>query len=253
MSEGIPVAATVHIGCCGWSYLEERGFAVQIKRKYSTKLQAYAQLFDAVEINSTFYRLPRVLTAQKWRSEADAVNPKFEFTVKAYQGITHLHRFMGESISLFTELKGICRTLETSVVLFQSPASFRPTDVSLKAMKSFFKKIDRDNLTCVWEPRGKWYDNPALIVETCEECKLVHCVDPFRNEPLVFGEEKIAYFRLHGFGKPSMYQYDFSEDELERLLSILEPLRRSLRHVYIFFNNVFCYRNGLEFGGLLQR
>ena len=95
-----------------------------MRRKYSTKLQAYAQLFDAVEINSTFYRLPRVSTAQKWRSKADAVNPKFEFTVKAYQGITHLHRFMGESTSLFTQLKEICRTLETSVVLFQSPASF---------------------------------------------------------------------------------------------------------------------------------
>jgi len=95
MAGGIPVAATVHIGCCGWSYLEEREFAAQIKRKYSTKLQAYAQLFDAVEINSTFYRLPRVSTAQKWRDEAGAVNSKFEFTVKAYQGITHIHRFMG--------------------------------------------------------------------------------------------------------------------------------------------------------------
>jgi len=253
MAGGIPVAVTVHIGCCGWSYFEEREFAAQIKRKYSTKLQAYAQLFDAVEINSTFYRLPRVSTAQKWRSEADAVNPKFEFAVKVYQGITHLHRFMGESIALFTQLREICRTLETSVVLFQSPASFRPTDVSLKAMKSFFNKIDRDNFTCVWEPRGKWYDNPALIVETCEECKLVHCVDPFRNEPLVFGEEKIAYFRLHGFGKPSMYRYDFSEQELSRLATILSSLPPSLHDVYILFNNVFCYENATGFRKLLNK
>jgi uncharacterized protein YecE (DUF72 family) len=253
MAGAIPVAATMHIGCCGWSYLEERKFAAQMRRKYSTKLQAYAQLFDAVEINSTFYGLPRVSTAQKWRSEADAVNPKFEFTVKAHQGITHLHRFMGESTSLFTQLKEICRTLETSVVLFQSPASFRPTDVSLKAMKSFFNEIERSDLTCVWEPRGKWYDNPALIVETCEECKLVHCVDPFRNEPLVFGEEKIAYFRLHGFGKPSMYRYDFSEQELGRLATILNSLPPSLHHVYILFNNVFCYENATGFRKLLNK
>jgi uncharacterized protein YecE (DUF72 family) len=253
MSEGIPVAAIVHIGCCGWSYLEEREFAAQIKRKYSTKLQAYAQLFDTVEINSTFYRLPRVSTAQKWRDEAGAVNSKFEFTVKAYQGITHIHRFMGESISLFTQLREICRTLKTSVVLFQSPASFRPTDVSLKAMKSFFNKIGRYNFTCVWEPRGKWYDNPALIVETCEECRLVHCVDPYRNEPLVFGEEKIAYFRLHGFGKPSMDRYDFSEQELSRLATILNSLPPSLHHVYILFNNVFCYENATGFRKLLNK
>jgi uncharacterized protein YecE (DUF72 family) len=86
----------------------------------------------------------------------------------------------------------------------------------------------------------------------CEECKLVHCVDPFRNEPLVFGEEKIAYFRLHGFGKPSMYRYDFSEQELSRLATILNSLPPALHHVYILFNNVFCYRDGLAFQELLK-
>ena len=162
------MAVTVLIGCCGWSYLNEREFAGQIKRKYSAKLQAYVQLFNTVEINSTFYRLPRLSTAQKWRQEADVLNPKFEFTVKAYQGITHRHRFPGGSVSLFNQVKEICGALRTSIILFQSPASFRPTDASVKAMKSFFSKIDRDNLTCVWEPRGQWYDNPALIAETCE-------------------------------------------------------------------------------------
>ncbi len=246
------MAATVHIGCCGWSYLDEREFADQIKRRYASKLQAYAQLFNTVEINSTFYRLPRLSTAQKWRQEADVLNPKFEFTVKAYQGITHRHRFPGGSVSLFNQVKEICGALRTSIILFQSPASFRPTDASVKAMKSFFSKIDRDNLTCVWEPRGQWYDNPALIAETCEGCRLVHCVDPFRDEPLVFGDEKIAYFRLHGFGKLSMYQYDFSEEELSRLATILNSLPPSLHHIYILFNNVFCYENAMEFSGLLR-
>lgn len=242
------VAATVLIGCCGWSYLNEREFPERIKRKYSSKLQAYAQLFDTVEINSTFYRLPRLSTAQKWRAEADAVKPKFQFTVKAYQGITHLHRFAGESIKLFAQLEEVCRALNASVLLFQSPASFRPTDASLKAMRSFFNEIDRDKLTCVWEPRGRWYDDPTLVAHVCEECRLVHCVDPLRNEPLAFGEEKIAYFRLHGFGRPSMYNYDFSEQELDRLASNLNSLPHSLHCIYIFFNNISCYRNALEFG-----
>jgi uncharacterized protein YecE (DUF72 family) len=246
------MSATVHIGCCGWSYLDEREFAGLIKRKYLSKLQAYVQLFSTVEINSTFYRLPRLSTAQKWRQEADASNPKFEFTVKAYQGITHLHRFSGESVSLFNQLKEICRALKASVLLFQSPASFRPTDASLKAMRSFFKEIEREDLVLVWEPRGKWYDDPGLIAELCEKHRLVHCVDPFRNDALAFGEAKIAYCRLHGFGRPSMYHYDFSEEELRRLHSILKSLPRSLHQSYVFFNNVSCYRNGLEFMELLE-
>lgn len=113
--------ASVHVGCCGWSYLVEREFSARIKRQYASKLQAYAQLFNAVEINSTFYRLPRLSTAQKWRSEADAVNKSFEFTVKAYQGITHRHRFAGESIAFFDQLREICQALRSHLLLFQSP------------------------------------------------------------------------------------------------------------------------------------
>jgi uncharacterized protein YecE (DUF72 family) len=231
----------------------EREFSGRIKHKYSSKLQGYVQLFNAVEINSTFYRIPQLSTVQKWRREADALNLKFEFTVKAYQGITHLHRFSAESVPLFNQVKEICLALRASVLLFQSPASFRPTDVYVKAMRSFFEEVERDDLVLVWEPRGKWYDDPSLIAEICDECGLVHCVDPFRNDALAFGEAKIGYFRLHGFGRPSMYHYDFSEEELHRLHSTLRSLRESLRHIYVFFNNVSCYRNGLEFMELLER
>ncbi len=240
------MSSKVFIGCCGWSYLDERDFTAELARTYSSRLQAYVQLFDAVEINSTFYRLPRVSTASKWREEADAINPTFSFTVKAFQGITHIHRFKGESVLLFDRLREICEALQARVLLFQSPASFRPTEESIRAMRSFFKAIDRRGIICAWEPRGRWYDNTALITEVCGECRLVHCVDPLRNQPLFFGEEKLAYFRLHGFGKPSMYRYEFSGEELNRVAAHVQSLSQSLRELYLFFNNVSCYKNGRE-------
>ncbi len=241
------MAATVQIGCCGWSYLKESEFAGQLRRQYSSTLQAYAQLFDAVEINSTFYRLPRITTARKWREEADAINPRFIFTVKAYRGITHLHRFTGESFRFFDQLKAVCQALRSAVLLFQSSASFRPTEASLGSMRSFFGAIDRGELFCVWEPRGKWYDQPAMIAELCEELDLVHCVDPLRNRPTAFGKGQLAHFRLHGFGKPSMYRYEFSEEELKRIAAVTGSLGAQVRTAYLFFNNVSCYRDGLEY------
>ena len=85
-------------------------------------------------------------------------------------------------------------------------------------MKSFFKNIKRESLQCVWEPRGNWYNEPGLIAEVCEECRLIHCVDPFRNQPLAFGEQGVArHGGLHGFGKPGMYRHSFSDEELQRL------------------------------------
>ncbi len=237
---------TLRIGCCGWSYLNEHDFDHLLTQPYRSKLQAYAQLFPAVEINSTFYRLPRLSTAEKWRTEADEITSAFEFTVKAYQGITHLHRFKGkEAIAQFNTLTELCRALRARVLLFQSPASFTPTKVNIEAMEKFFRTIDRGSLLCAWEPRGRWYDEPVRIADVCASCKLIHCVDPLRNDPAL--AQSVAYYRLHGFGQPSMYRYDFSRNELQRLLNIIQALPKSTKDVYVFFNNVECYRNGREF------
>jgi uncharacterized protein YecE (DUF72 family) len=249
----VSISLDIRVGCCGWSYLNTEDFRGQFKKRFSSKLQAYAQLFDLVEINSTFYRTPRVSTAQKWLEEARAVNENFGFTVKAYQGITHLHRFREESIPLFEQVREICLALNAQVILFQSPASFRPTGENIQAMKSFFRNIDRSGHCFAWEPRGTWYDNTKIIEEVCAELNLLHCVDPLRNDPLYFGKESAAYFRLHGFGKPSMYHYKFSEPELRKLRDILVALRECAHRCYVLFNNVSCYEDALQFGTMMGR
>jgi len=239
----------VHVGCCGWSYLNEKEFheLYNSGRRHS-KLQAYAKLFDTVEINSTFYKLPRLSTAEKWRKEVDEINPGFEFSVKAYKGITHLHRFQKkESVDSYRALKDICGALSARVILFQSPASFNPSQANIETIGEFFYKIDRKGIVPVWEARGKWYDDIGLIEKVCHGSKLVHCVDPFRNDPVAFGKEKIAYFRLHGFGKPTMYHYSFSADELRLLSKKISSLPDELEDIYVLFNNDSCYANALAF------
>jgi uncharacterized protein YecE (DUF72 family) len=239
----------IHVGCCGWSYLNERDFPeLGESGSRRSKLQSYASLFDTVEINSTFYRLPSLSTVQKWRAEVDGINPDFEFTVKAFQGITHFHRFQKQdALNSYAALKDICTASHARMLLFQSPGSFKPSEENVEHMGRFFERIDRKGTIAVWEPRGKWYDDPGLIEKVCLDCGLVHCVDPFRNEPLIFGKEKMAYFRLHGFGKPSMYRYDFSGDELNQLKKKIESLPTEVKDVYVFFNNETCYRNGGRF------
>lgn len=250
--DGDTIPAKIRIGNCGWSYLIEEHYSHRLTKEYSSKLQAYSQLYSVVEINSTYYAIPRPTTVQKWRRESSQINPKFEFTVKAYQGITHRNRFGKKSIPFFEKMKEVTAAVESKILLFQSPASFHPTSASIAKMRNFFNEIDRDGLVCVWEPRGKWYDDSSRIVDVCEELELVHCVDPFRNEPLVFGKEKIAYFRLHGFGKPSMYHYNFSQEELSWLRSVVLELSSKLMHIYVFFNNMYCYENAKTFETMLH-
>lgn len=236
------------IGCCGWAYLRESDFEKLIKRKYKTKLQAYSQLFSCVEINSTFYRIPKLNTAVKWRKEVDEIDPKFEFTVKTSQIITHVDKFEKSAFWSFDQMKGICKGLKAKILLLQTPAGFGPTKENVEKMKNFFRKIKREGLLLTWEPRGRWWNEPEKIESTCRDFDLINCVDPFRNEPQCLGS--IAYFRLHGFGKPSMYNYDFSKQELKQLAEKCRSIKA--KTIYAMFNNAYCYKNAIEFEKIVK-
>lgn len=80
--------------------------------------------------------------------------------------------------------------------------------------------------------------------DTCTELDLICCVDPFRN---ACPWQKIAYFRLHGFGRPTMYNYVFSDIELKKVRDIVEKFKTA----YVLFNNVEMYSDALRFLKLL--
>lgn len=237
----------VVVGCCGWSYFRPREFRSAVRKPYGSVLQAYAQLFSAVEVNSTFYRIPLATTATRWRQEASDVNDSFLFTVKAYHGITHRSRFGRRAVRDVERLLEIAGVLRAPVILFQTPASFSPSTANVKKMQAFFEAMPRGRLLYAWEPRGTWLVQPDAVREVCSTCSLVHCVDPLRHEPVVAAATRVAYFRLHGFGRPSMYRYAFSDPELAEVAARAQSLPRSVKRVYIFFNNVFCYQDALRF------
>lgn len=247
------VKPSISIGCCGWGYFREKEFSKSIKRKFRSKLQAYVQLFSSVEVNSTFYRIPKLSTAEKWRAEADEMDKRFEFTVKASKVITHVDRFRSRlSIDSFSQMLDICAALRAKVLLLQSPESFRPTVENTTRLEKFFSTVERRSLTIAWEPRGKWWDLEESIQRLCNQFRVVCCVDPFRNSPPLINDMRLGYFRLHGFGKASMYMYRFSKKELKELLQKCMSLSESLDKTEVFFNNAFMYENAMEFEYLVS-
>ncbi len=102
-----------------------------------------------------------------------------------------------------------------------------------------------------WEPRGEWLQNPDLIKKLCKRLDLVHAVDPLRAPPQHFGKRSIAYFRLHGFGKPSMYNYKYSATELKHLAQIVSGLK--VREVFCMFNNVHMLDDAKRFQRILSK
>lgn len=233
-------------GCCGFR---------------STQSE-YAALFSVVEVQHTFYQPPQIATLERWRAAA----PKnFEFTIKAWQLITHEARsptYRRLKRELTDEERAGCgafrltpivreawdvtracaNALKATRVLFQCPASFKPTPENLKRMRAFFSTIERGKLRFYWEPRGLWAGD--VVRGLCDELDLVHVVDPFSARTVTTARER--YFRLHGRGGNWRYQYETSE--LEELLTMLPRGKTS----YVFFNNVRMHEDAARFQELVH-
>ena len=197
---------------------------------------------------------------RRWRDNTPA---ELEFTIKAWQLITHTeksptYRRLKRPLTDQERLEaGAFRdsaivdegwrvtlnsasTLRASSILFQSPASFRPTDQNVANMASFFDRIDRPSgMRLLWEPRGPW--PVELVASICSAHKLVHVVDPFVNETVTRG---ITYYRLHGI---TGTRHVYSDEELLRLRDMLPATGET----YVLFNNIPRVNDARRFGHLL--
>ncbi|MGC8816442.1 MAG: DUF72 domain-containing protein [Candidatus Hadarchaeum sp.] len=248
----------IKIGCCGWGF-------------YKGGLKAYAQKFSLVECQQTFYKLPMVKTAQRWRDE---VPKDFEITVKAWQTITHhpssptwrrsglkltpeQERNYGwlrptkENFGAWQRVREICVALRAEICVLQTPPNFGCTDENIKNLSRFLDNIDRRGLVLAWEPRGDWRENEAKVKKLCRDLDLVHVVDLMRRYPV--SEASIAYTRLHGLNPREYdYRYYYTKEELRELARRVKELEKVHEKVYVMFNNTEMYQNALELVELIK-
>lgn len=233
------------VGCCGFPVSRARYFGA----------------FGLVEVQRTFYQPPGKELAEKWRRQSPG---DFEYTLKAWQLITHgpesptyrklkteiplsrrdrygFFKPTGEVLSAWDKTREIAEILGARVIVFQCPASFRPTEENRRNLGKFFSSLGRNKFILAWEPRGEWGDGEIKAV--CRDLDLVHCVDPLKETPV---HGRIRYFRLHGIGG---YKYRYTPGDLNRLTELAEE---SGKQSYFMFNNVFMFDDALAFRGLLK-
>jgi len=217
----------IKVGCCG----------------YPVSQAKYYEAFTLVELNSTFYKYPRLSTVERWRARAPE---NFEFTVKAHQDISHRYRLSLEQCAEpFEKVKQICRILNGRVIVIQTPPSFTIND--LEKAEKFFKGMNREDLILVWETRGpSWESENGIkkLKKVLSEVGVSHVVDPLRLMPAYVTD--IAYFRLHGLGK-RMYYYQYTNDELKRLYEIVSKFEGLKMDVYVLFNNLSMFEDAKRF------
>jgi uncharacterized protein YecE (DUF72 family) len=227
----------LRVGCSGWNYRSWRGRFYPPDLPVARWLEHYAGVFDTVEVNNTFYRLPEAGTFASWRAQT----PRgFLAAIKASRFLTHIKRLRDPQEPL-ERLLTRASALGTSFgpVLYQLPSSFHR---DMDRLAGFLQALPRHptpgarrRVRHVIEFRhASWYEPEVFQllarfdVGLCLHDKSDSAIDaPFVGP--------WAYVRFHGTN--GHYHGSYSDKALARWAARLAEQWQEGREVYAYFNN----------------
>jgi uncharacterized protein YecE (DUF72 family) len=223
--------ALVWVGTSGFSYESWRGILYPEDLPTRRWLEHYAQEFPTVELNSTFYHMPRPVTVEGWRQR---VPEGFRYAVKASRFITHVKKLedIAEPLARFYEV--VARFDDRlGPILFQLPPSLHRDDALLR---KFLRTLSREFLTVVEFRHASWFCDP--VYEALDAAGVAICsVSSPKLRTGVLRTGPIVYLRFHGEERMFVSRYS-----VERLREWARETRDVLRRtgpcpVFAYFNN----------------
>ena len=217
------------IGCAGWSITRQEAAAFPDPGSH---LERYAAVFDAVEINSSFYRPHQSATYARW---ADSVPERFRFSVKLPKAITHEARLSGidAALSVFAQQAGALGG-KLACVLVQLPPSLS-CDTAVAG--DFFARLGESfGCTIACEARHPdWFsDEASALLQRHGVTRVI--ADPAKGqEGAHVPTTATIYARLHG--APRVYYSSYAPGYLAQLADDMDTHARQGRTVWCIFDN----------------
>lgn len=224
-----PSQRAIHIGCSGWNYRHWRGAFYPDKLPVKAWFAYYAEQFDTVEINNSFYRLPKAETFDAWREQAP---PGFRYAVKANRFITQAKK-LKDCEEPVARMMAPTRHLGATLgpILYQLPPML---GINLDRLEAFLELLPGD-LTHVFEFREKsWYTEATLaLLDRFGAGFVAHDFPGVASPRWMSGD--LVYVRFHGgLGK---YYGRYSNERLLDWSDWLASQYRAGRRLWAYFNN----------------
>ncbi len=268
---------SIRVGTSGWSYPSGKGTwngifypAQSSRRPRGTpkfdELTFYAEHFDTVEVNSSFYRVPAAAAVRKW---VERTPPGFEFSLKLYQKFTHPEMFAKatgrdpshvgqDDVDQFrAAIDPLAQAGKLGAILVQFPASFKNEPES-RAYLEWLLKAFREHSLAVELRHRSWSDNAAGTLKLLAEfdSAWAQIDEPkFRTsvrQSLRPNASSFYYLRLHGRNAAQWWKHDKSEDRYDYLYTAdeLRPFAeaakvasREVKKAYLYTNNHFSAKS----------
>jgi uncharacterized protein YecE (DUF72 family) len=196
-----------------------------------SRLHYYSTLFNTIEVNSTFYKLPRQQTVERWSNE---IAGDFKFTFKLSKEITHCKELNFEK----TDIKNFLTVLtvpenKQGCILIQLPGKI--TSQYLPKLKKLLTLISGSNWKLAVEFRDvSWYAESTIkLLNKFNATCVIHDIRPFTTDLLV--DTNTIYLRFHGTEKN--YRGSYSNELLADHAIKIRTWLKEGRTVYAYFNN----------------
>ncbi|WFB68125.1 DUF72 domain-containing protein [Chryseobacterium sp. WX] len=237
----------LYIGCSGFYNNDWKGSLYPENAQSKDFLSLYSKTFNAVEINSTFYRKPTSKTLLKWHAETP---DNFRFFIKIPKAITHQNRLENSKDEIVLFCNHIQNSLKDKLsgFLYQLPPSFTNT---VENTERIINNIDSRFLNVIEFRHSSWWQKE--IFDLLKQHDIVFSGVSFPGnlpEDLIINHPEILYYRLHG--KPVLYKSVYSNDFMDALA---EKIKNTTQTSFIFFNNTWgtaAIKNSLYLKHILE-
>jgi uncharacterized protein YecE (DUF72 family) len=202
----------------------------------ASRLTYYSTFFNSIEINSSFYKLPKPATVSKW---AASVHENFKFTFKLWKQITHLKGLHFEESDLDKFLKAISGARDKKgCLLMQFPPSLTiESKPQLDKLLGCVKELDTEVLwNIAIEFRHKSWYHPSVyeLMDSYHSTIVIQDI-PKSATPMLDIESEIVYVRFHG--PTGNYRGSYSEDILSEYADYISDWVEQGKKVFVYFNN----------------
>lgn len=236
----------IFVGTSGWTYDDWSGRFYPKDIKGADRLSFYADQFNTVEVNATFYRLPTEPMLSSWNRK---LREGFHLVVKGPRTVTHLKKLQDCHEPLQKFLERVLQLTRLKVILWQLPPSLHK---DLDRLESFLSVLPKKVRHAVEFRHQSWWDDEVAKTLSDRRIAFVAVSHPKLPET-IHPTTDFLYVRFHGQER-DLYRYDYTDEELSRWVSILKP-HLAGRTLYAFFNNDYnanAPRNALTLRELLS-
>ena len=237
----------IYIGTSGWAYPHWRNGVFYPEDFKDHELKYYQNFFNSVELNTSFYHLPKKKTFENWHK---LVPKDFIFSVKGSRYISHILRLSEPREPLENLLENASGLREKlGPIFFQLPPSLKADP---KKFSEFAKLLPKDKRFAFEFRHISWFDPKIYNILKEHNIALIFSDTP--QYPYV--EELTAdfiYLRLHGH--EVLYSSSYNQKQLEEHAYKIKRWHEDKRDVYCYFDNDshgFAPQNAIELKKILE-